>query len=199
MTREVFVCCIVLVGSAVLVAGCVEERTRDGLIMAFGDAQDAYWRVAPPSPLPPCAYMSDGTIIECDHPPMYPIAALPAMVEACVNVAYIIESDGSTRDGKVLKTMLSKPAGPDITADFVAVALRGVESLEYEPTGKNPGRQPVLTNTIIDFSIDERVVVPGSGPPAAVDPAQQARSEIRKNQLRRKCEVDRRQLAQASP
>jgi len=170
------------------------------MVIASGDALDKYWHVMPESPVRACAYMSDGTIVACEQPPTYPIAALPAMVEACVNVAYMIESDGSTRGGKVLRTVLSRVAGPDVEEDFAAVALRQVESLEYEPTGKNAGRQPVLTNTIIDFSIDsDRIVTPGSGRPAPVDPAQQARSDVGKNRLHHKCEVDRRQLEEAWP
>jgi len=81
--------------------------------------------------------------------PVYPYHALSRGYEGCVNISFIIKSDGKVSSLRFLKSSLGKV--------FDMAALKAVSKYRYAPTKNNVSNTPIRTNIIIPFLILENV------------------------------------------
>lgn len=80
-------------------------------------------------------------------PAKYPKMALRKRLDGCVAVAFIIESDGTTRKHRVLAN-----SG---TTVFNYSAIEAAKQLRYSPTEINPEMTPVIVANVYTYQLNE--------------------------------------------
>lgn len=77
--------------------------------------------------------------------PKYPRGPDNSIEEACVVVAYIIESTGRTSTERAIAAYPSER--------FAESAIKAIRKFKFEPGEANPHRTPVYTSTMITFQL----------------------------------------------
>lgn len=88
--------------------------------------------------------------------PRYPIGLARAGVTGCVNVGYLIESDGTISGFRVLKSFASNRSGsqaPTAIPVFAQAAIALIQHWKYTPGPDNPQRTRGFTSLNVDYAM----------------------------------------------
>jgi len=96
-------------------------------VIAFDDQLDRYW-------------------VAKKVAPIYPSEALRRGTMGCAAVGFIIKSDGSTGDHKVLAF--------DPSNVFNKSAITAAKKFKYQPAEQNPDKTPALTFNVFTYQIN---------------------------------------------
>lgn len=84
--------------------------------------------------------------------PAYPHELLESREEACLTVGYVIRSDGSVSDARILASTHSSRS-PMTRRRFESEALKTVKRWRHKPGPDNVGRLPAVAQKAVEFSI----------------------------------------------
>lgn len=76
-------------------------------------------------------------------PPQYPSSALMSGVQGCVNVEFIVDSDGKPKNARIVKAIPEKI--------FDQVSINATAKFSFEPAATNATRKPMITNNTFTF------------------------------------------------